>query len=92
MPRKIMSTAASAGVSASYSKRVLDKTGKEPTRRQIEAHFAGDDDFSTEVFKKEIQRQIGSFGGSYFFTKLERIESEINSIANPPRSSAGASS
>lgn len=63
-----------------YVKRVSERSGQEPTRAEVEAHFAGDDDFSTEVLQRQEEREAATFTGSFLFTRLGRLESEVNSL------------
>lgn len=64
-----------------YTARIKEKGGKEPTRAEVNAHFAGDQDFSTNELTKQESRQTGTFTGGFLFSRFENLHAEARAIA-----------
>ena len=48
----------------------------------VNANFAGDPDFDTTALKKVEEREAAQFNGGFFFSKLHRLDSEVNSLVS----------
>lgn len=70
------------GKAEGYAERIKEKTGRDVTRAEVEAHFAGDDDFSTEPLERQEDRQVATFSGTFFFAKLGRLQAIATHLAN----------